>query len=116
MRQSEIVTIETNEPKTGHFSVTPTRTTTALEAYEITDISPTPAAGRCLMSVKQLACYTDFSEMYWYQRISAKKMPFQVYRFGRSVKVRLADVECWIEDHAGAKTKRVGNNLRRVMG
>jgi len=116
MKHSRIVTIETNEPKTGHISVTPTRTTTALEAHEITDFPATPTAGRCLMSVKQLARYTDFSEMYWYQRISGKKMPFPVYRFGASVKVRIADVERWIEDHAGARTTRIGNNLRRVMG
>jgi excisionase family DNA binding protein len=52
-----------------------------------------------MLTLNDLAKYTAFSEQYWYNRISSKKMPFPVYRFGRSVKFMLSDVNKWIEAH-----------------
>ena len=52
-----------------------------------------------LLTLKDLARFTAYSKIYWYKRISAKRMPFSVYRFGRDVRFKLSEVMTWIDAH-----------------
>ena len=52
-----------------------------------------------LLTLKDLARFTAYSKIYWYKRISAKRMPFAVYRFGRDVRFKLSEVMTWIDAH-----------------
>jgi excisionase family DNA binding protein len=50
-----------------------------------------------LVDMRELCKYTALSRSYLYEMISEERLPFPVYKFGRSVRFRLSEVDQWIE-------------------
>lgn len=50
-----------------------------------------------LIDMKELCSQTSLSKHWFYEMISEKRLPFGVYRFGRAVRFKRAEVKAWIE-------------------
>ena len=50
-----------------------------------------------LIDMKELCRQTSLSKHWFYEMISEKRLPFGVYRFGRAVRFKRAEVKTWIE-------------------
>jgi len=50
-----------------------------------------------LIAMPELCKLTALSKHYFYEMISERRLPFPVYKFGRAVRFKRAEVDAWIE-------------------